>query len=68
MTKLWIFTGVAFVLWLHVHLVDQAYDQGYEDAEKALGTTAEQCYQWWFGNNTKQFKHELKKFCKRNGA
>jgi hypothetical protein len=51
---------------LHAHLVDQAYYTGYEDAEKALGTTAEQCYRYWFGENKKQFEHELKEFCKRS--
>ena len=66
MTKLWIFTAVAFALWLHTHLVDQAYDTGYEDAEKALGTTAEQCFAWWFGTNKKQHEHEMKQFCKRS--
>jgi hypothetical protein len=68
MTKLWIFTAVAFTLWLHVHLVDQAYSTGYEDAEMALGTTAEQCYRYWFGENKKQFEHEMKQFCKRSGV
>jgi hypothetical protein len=66
MTKLWIFTAVAFALWLHVHLVDQAYSAGYEDAEMRLGTTAEQCFAWWFGENKKQFEHEMKQFCKRS--
>jgi len=66
MTKLWIFTAVAFALWLHTHLVDQAYNTGYEDAERALGTTAEQCYRYWFGENKKQFEHEMKQFCKRS--
>jgi hypothetical protein len=64
MTKLWIFTAVAFALWLHTHLVDQAYDTGYEDAEMALGTTAEQCHKWWFGGE-KRHEQELKQFCKR---
>ena len=64
MTKLWIFTAVAFALWLHTHLTDQAYNQGYEDAEKALGTTAEQCHKWWFGGE-KRHEQELKQFCKR---
>lgn len=64
MTKLWIFTAVAFALWLHVHLVDQAYSTGYEDAEMALGTTAEQCHKWWFGGE-KRHEQELKQFCKR---
>jgi hypothetical protein len=65
MTKLWIFTAVAFALWLHTHLVDQAYNTGYEDAEKALGTTAEQCHKWWFGGE-KRHEQELKQFCKRS--
>jgi hypothetical protein len=64
MNKLWIFTAVAFALWLHTHLVDQAYNTGYEDAEKALGSTAEQCHKWWFGGE-KRHEQELKQFCKR---
>jgi hypothetical protein len=64
MNKLWIFTAVAFALWLHTHLVDQAYNTGYEDAEMALGTTAEQCHKWWFGGE-KRHEQELKQFCKR---
>jgi hypothetical protein len=64
MNKLWIFTAVAFALWLHTHLVDQAYSTGYEDAEMALGTTAEQCHKWWFGGE-KRHEQELKQFCKR---
>lgn len=66
MTKLWIAAGIVFAAWLHIHLTDQAYQQGYEDAEMALGTTAEQCFAWWFGNNRKQFEHEMQKFCKRS--
>jgi hypothetical protein len=46
----------------------KGYEQGYEDAEKALGTTSEQCYRWWFGENKKQFEHEMKQFCKRSGT
>jgi hypothetical protein len=65
MTKVWVFTAVAFALWLHTHLVDQSYSTGYEDAEMALGTTAEQCFAWWFGPNKKQFEYEMKQFCKR---
>jgi hypothetical protein len=68
MTKLWVFTAVAFALWLHVHVTDQAYESGYADAEKALGTTAEQCFAWWFGPNIKQHEHELRQFCKRSGT
>jgi hypothetical protein len=64
MNKLWIFTAVAFALWLHTHLVDQSYNTGYEDAEKALGSTAEQCHKWWFGGE-KRHEQELKQFCKR---
>jgi hypothetical protein len=64
MNKVWIATGLIFALWLHTHLVDQAYDTGYEDAEMALGTTAEQCHQWWFGGE-KRHEQELKQFCKR---
>ena len=65
MNKLWIATAVTFLAWLHVHLADQAYESGYQDAEKALGTTAEQCHRWWFGDNTKQQAHEMKQFCKK---
>ena len=65
MTKVWIYTAVAFALWLHVHITDQAYQSGYADAEMRLGTTAEQCYRYWFGENKKQFEHEMKQFCKR---
>jgi hypothetical protein len=64
MNKLWIATGLIFALWLHTHLVDQAYNTGYEDAEMALGTTAEQCHKWWFGGE-KRHEQELKQFCKR---
>jgi hypothetical protein len=66
MNKVWIGLSIALAALLHVHLVDQAYYTGYEDAEKALGTTAEQCYRYWFGENKKQFEHELKEFCKRS--
>jgi hypothetical protein len=66
MNKPWIFTAVAFALWLHVHITDQAYQSGYADAEKRLGATAEQCFAWWFGPNKKQHEHELKQFCKRS--
>lgn len=68
MTKLWIFTAVAFALWLHTHLAEQEYKQGYQDAEAALGTTAEQCHRWWFGNNIKQQVHEIRQFCKKGGS
>jgi hypothetical protein len=68
MNKLWIITAVAFALWLHVHITDQAYQSGYADAEMRLGTTAEQCFAWWFGPNKKQHEHELKQFCKRSDA
>ena len=68
MTKVWIFTAVAFALWLHVHVTDQAYQSGYADAEKALGTTADQCFAWWFGPNKKQHEYELRQFCKRSDA
>jgi hypothetical protein len=49
---------------LHIVLVENAYDTGYEDAEMALGTTAEQCHKWWFGGE-KRHEQELKQFCKR---
>jgi hypothetical protein len=65
MNKLWIALSLVLAAFLHVHLVDQAYNTGYEDAEKALGTTAEQCFAWWFGPNKKQFEHEMKQFCKK---
>ena len=64
MNKIWIGLSVALAGLLHVHLVDQAYYTGYEDAEKALGTTAEQCHRWWFGGE-KRHEQELKQFCKR---
>lgn len=63
MSKIWIGLSVALAGLLHVHLVDQAYYTGYEDAEMRLGTTSEQCFAWWFGQNKKQFEHELKQFC-----
>jgi hypothetical protein len=66
MNKFWILVAVALAGVLHVHLVEQEYNNGYEDAEKALGTTAEQCFAWWFGPNKKQFEHEMKQFCKRS--
>jgi hypothetical protein len=48
----------------------KGYEQGYvEGRERALmeqGTTAEQCYRYWFGENKKQFEHEMKQFCKRS--
>jgi hypothetical protein len=68
MTKLATAAGFIFALWLHVHLTEQAYNTGYEDAEMALGTTAEQCFAWWFGPNIKQHEHELRQFCKRSGT
>jgi hypothetical protein len=68
MNKLWIALSLVLAAFLHVHLVEQEYWQGYEDAEKALGTTAEQCFRWWFGPNKKQFEHEMKQFCKRCGT
>jgi hypothetical protein len=49
---------------LHIVLVENAYDTGYEDAEMALGTTAEQCHKWWFGGE-RRHEQELKQFCKR---
>ena len=68
MNKLWIALSVVLAAFLHTHLVEQSYNTGYEDAEKALGTTAEQCFAWWFGQNKKQFEHEMKQFCKRSGT
>jgi hypothetical protein len=65
MNKLWIALSVVLAAFLHTHLVEQSYNTGYEDAEKALGTTAEQCFSWWFGPNKKQFEHEMKQFCKK---
>jgi hypothetical protein len=55
---------VVFALWLHTHLAEQEYNNGYADAEMALGTTAEQCHKWWFGGE-KRHEQELKQFCKR---
>jgi hypothetical protein len=66
MNKLWILVAVALAGVLHVHIAEQEYNQGYADAEMALGTTAEQCYRWWFGENKKQFEREMKQFCKRS--
>jgi len=49
--------------------LQKGYEQGYvEGRERALmeqGTTAEQCYRWWFGENKKRHEQELKQFCKR---
>ena len=64
MTKFWIALSVVLSAFLHTHLVDQAYNNGYADAEMALGTTAEQCHKWWFGGE-KRHEQELKQFCKR---
>jgi hypothetical protein len=64
MTKVWVFTAVAFALWVHVHIAEQEYNNGYADAEMALGTTAEQCHKWWFGGE-RRHEQELKQFCKR---
>ncbi len=67
MNKFWIALSVVLAAFLHTHLVDQAYNTGYEDAEMALGTTAEQCHKWWFGGE-KRHAQELKQFCKRCGT
>jgi hypothetical protein len=64
MNKFWITLSVVLAAFLHTHLVDQAYNTGYEDAEMALGTTAEQCHKWWFGGE-RRHEQELKQFCKR---
>jgi hypothetical protein len=48
MNKFWILVAAALAGVLHVVVVENAYDTGYEDAEMALGTTAEQCHKWWF--------------------
>jgi hypothetical protein len=64
MNTFWILVAAAFAGVLHVVVVENAYDTGYEDAEKALGTTAEQCHKWWFGGE-KRHEQELKQFCKR---
>ena len=45
---------------------EQGYVEGRERAKMEQGTTSEQCYRWWFGENTKQFEHEMKQFCKRS--
>ena len=68
MNKFWIVLAVALAGVLHIVLVDSAYWEGYEDAEKALGTTPEQCYRWWFGDNGARFEQEMKQFCKRSGT
>ena len=64
MSKFWVLVSLALAGVLHVIVVENAYDTGYEDAEKALGTTAEQCHRWWFGGE-KRHEQELKQFCKR---
>jgi hypothetical protein len=64
MNKIWIALSVILAAFLHTHLVDQSYNNGYADAEMALGTTAEQCHRWWFGGE-KRHEQELKQFCKR---
>jgi hypothetical protein len=64
MTKFWIALSVILAAFLHTHLVDQSYNNGYADAEMALGTTAEQCHKWWFGGE-RRHEQELKQFCKR---
>jgi hypothetical protein len=66
MNKFWILVTIALAGVLHIVLVDNAYWEGYEDAEKLLGTTPEQCYRWWFGDDGSRFEHEMKQFCKRN--
>ena len=67
MNKFWIALSVVLAAFLHTHLVDQSYNNGYADAEMALGTTAEQCHRWWFGGE-KRHEQELKQFCKRCGT
>ena len=64
MNTFWILMAVALAGVLHIIVVENAYDTGYEDAEMALGTTAEQCHKWWFGGE-KRHEQELKQFCKR---
>jgi hypothetical protein len=64
MNTFWILVSVALAGVLHIIVVENAYDTGYEDAEMALGTTAEQCHKWWFGGE-KRHEQELKQFCKR---
>jgi hypothetical protein len=61
--SLYILTGYAFAKGY-----EQGYVEGRERAKMEQGTTAEQCYRYWFGGNTKQFEHELKQFCKRSGT
>jgi hypothetical protein len=67
MNKFWILLAVALAGVLHLVLVEEAYYEGYQDAEKALGTTAEQCFHYWFGD-TKRYEQELRAFCKRGGV
>ena len=64
MNTFWILVAAALAGVLHVVVVENAYDTGYEDAEMALGTTAEQCHKWWFGGE-RRHEQELKQFCKR---
>jgi hypothetical protein len=65
--------GLLWVASIHYFMGDaymdgfeQGYVEGTERAKMEQGTTAEQCYRWWFGGNTKQFEHEMKQFCKRS--
>jgi hypothetical protein len=67
MTKFWIALSLVLAAFLHTHLVEQEYNNGYADAEMALGTTAEQCHKWWFGSE-RRHEQELKQFCKRCGT
>jgi flagellar biosynthesis protein FliP len=67
MNKVWIGLSIVLAAFLHTHLVDQSYWQGYEDAEMRLGTTAEQCYQYWFGD-VRRYEQEMRQFCKQKVA
>ena len=64
MNKLWIGLSLVLAAFLHTHIAEQEYWQGYEDAEMELGTTAEHCHKWWFCGE-KRHEQELKQFCKR---
>jgi hypothetical protein len=71
----YVFIGLAMAVSLYImtgYAFTKGYEQGYGDGRDRVlmeqGTTAEQCYRWWFGGNTKQFEHEMKQFCKRSGV
>ena len=58
--SLYIMTGYAFT---------RGYEQGYGDGRDRFlmeqGTTAEQCYRWWFDGNEPRAIKEINKYCER---